>query len=201
MAGTVGRTGPAPARSVDGGTTDRWTRRLRWPATGALVDDDLAAYEDLAAPYAPRLGPIDSAGQALGPDGALVAERFGGLEVSGRFREEQFRIARLARQRVGGWSRPPGVRGFVGNDGGHVHGAALRSEVHAVERANRSTVGHGGETDVQQCSGREDDELGSGHGGIDRKSTRLNSSHVAISYAVFCLKKKNEEVAEHAGVT
>src|SRR5690606_42085216 len=26
--------------------------------------------------------------------------------------------------------------------------------------------------------------------GIDRKSTRLNSSHVKISYAVFCLKKK-----------
>src|SRR5690625_5831897 len=26
---------------------------------------------------------------------------------------------------------------------------------------------------------------------IDRKSTRLNSSHVAISYAVFCLKEKN----------
>src|SRR5690625_7101309 len=26
---------------------------------------------------------------------------------------------------------------------------------------------------------------------IDRKSTRLNSSHVATSYAVFCLKKKN----------
>src|SRR5207253_8699954 len=26
---------------------------------------------------------------------------------------------------------------------------------------------------------------------VDRKSTRLNSSHVAISYAVFCLKKKN----------
>src|SRR5436309_9183657 len=26
---------------------------------------------------------------------------------------------------------------------------------------------------------------------IDRKSTRLNSSHVKISYAVFCLKKKN----------
>src|SRR5690625_5933105 len=27
---------------------------------------------------------------------------------------------------------------------------------------------------------------------VDRKSTRLNSSHVAISYAVFCLKKKNK---------
>src|SRR5699024_12041642 len=28
----------------------------------------------------------------------------------------------------------------------------------------------------------------------DRKSTRLNSSHVSISYAVFCLKKKNESL-------
>src|SRR5690554_5605181 len=27
---------------------------------------------------------------------------------------------------------------------------------------------------------------------LDRKSTRLNSSHVRISYAVFCLKKKNQ---------
>src|SRR2546426_2266363 len=27
---------------------------------------------------------------------------------------------------------------------------------------------------------------------IDRKSTRLNSSHLVISYAVFCLKKKNK---------
>src|SRR5256885_5488812 len=29
--------------------------------------------------------------------------------------------------------------------------------------------------------------------GRDRKSTRLNSSHLVISYAVFCLKKKNAE--------
>src|SRR2546430_9959699 len=29
-------------------------------------------------------------------------------------------------------------------------------------------------------------------GGIDRKSTRLNSSHSQISYAVFCLKKKKK---------
>src|SRR5699024_4941029 len=28
----------------------------------------------------------------------------------------------------------------------------------------------------------------------DRKSTRLNSSHVSISYAVFCLKKKNRNI-------
>src|SRR5690606_40476007 len=30
---------------------------------------------------------------------------------------------------------------------------------------------------------------------LDRKSTRLNSSHVKISYAVFCLKKKKGEIA------
>src|SRR5437899_5519521 len=28
----------------------------------------------------------------------------------------------------------------------------------------------------------------------DRKSTRLNSSHLGISYAVFCLKKKNKKI-------
>src|SRR5690625_6710533 len=32
---------------------------------------------------------------------------------------------------------------------------------------------------------------------LDRKSTRLNSSHVAISYAVFCLKKKNIQSKYH----
>src|SRR5437870_13450938 len=31
----------------------------------------------------------------------------------------------------------------------------------------------------------------------DRKSTRLNSSHVAISYAVFCLKKKKKKKKNH----
>src|SRR5437773_6099102 len=29
---------------------------------------------------------------------------------------------------------------------------------------------------------------------IDRKSTRLNSSHITISYAVFCLKKKKQNI-------
>src|SRR5256885_7773016 len=35
-------------------------------------------------------------------------------------------------------------------------------------------------------------------GGQDRKSTRLNSSHLVISYAVFCLKKKQtQSLARH----
>src|SRR2546426_8444451 len=38
-----------------------------------------------------------------------------------------------------------------------------------------------------KCSGRNEQ---SAVGWTDRKSTRLNSSHLVISYAVFCLKKK-----------
>src|SRR5256885_12009123 len=32
-------------------------------------------------------------------------------------------------------------------------------------------------------------------GEVDRKSTRLNSSHLVISYAVFCLKKKKKTIS------
>src|SRR5947199_7437387 len=35
----------------------------------------------------------------------------------------------------------------------------------------------------------------------DRKSTRLNSSHLGISYAVFCLKKKNSIRANYVGLS
>src|SRR5256885_12913419 len=34
----------------------------------------------------------------------------------------------------------------------------------------------------------------------DRKSTRLNSSHLVISYAVFCLKKKNKKIRRYKAV-
>src|SRR5438445_7285001 len=35
----------------------------------------------------------------------------------------------------------------------------------------------------------------------DRKSTRLNSSHANISYAVFCLKKKNNDIISYQNQT
>src|SRR2546426_12513207 len=51
-----------------------------------------------------------------------------------------------------------------------------------------------------QPAGRIDDLLGVQRLGMrsDRKSTRLNSSHLVISYAVFCLKKKNSGDHPHA---
>src|SRR3712207_7108548 len=36
---------------------------------------------------------------------------------------------------------------------------------------------------------------------LDRKSTRLNSSHANISYAVFCLKKKKKLITAHLTTT
>src|SRR5438874_9975184 len=39
------------------------------------------------------------------------------------------------------------------------------------------------------------------HGRPDRKSTRLNSSHVEISYAVFCLKKKKKTKSHLSSIT
>src|SRR5690348_18513771 len=49
------------------------------------------------------------------------------------------------------------------------------------------------ESRQRRPKGRRDAHPGVHHGGLlalDRKSTRLNSSHPSISYAVFCLKKK-----------
>src|SRR2546426_5386680 len=44
---------------------------------------------------------------------------------------------------------------------------------------------------------------GGGHADVwaDRKSTRLNSSHLVISYAVFCLKKKKKDNDTHGDAT
>src|SRR5438132_13824739 len=54
--------------------------------------------------------------------------------------------------------------------------------------------------DARRSRGLDDDEVGHGAedcevaGERDRKSTRLNSSHTVISYAVFCLKKKTTKI-------
>src|SRR3712207_7033868 len=67
----------------------------------------------------------------------------------------------------------PGDRGGVGGGADH----ARRVQVAVTGVAER------GDRDVVTCGDRVDP---------DRKSTRLNSSHANISYAVFCLKKKKD---------
>src|SRR3712207_7219212 len=62
-------------------------------------------------------------------------------------------------------------------------------------RGERELRGAGGALRVRAGAGHElrlDPERALVERGRDRKSTRLNSSHANISYAVFCLKKKSE---------
>src|SRR5690625_5413016 len=83
---------------------------------------------------------------------------------------------------------------------------AMRQLIPAATMAARTTAEHGG-VDVVLATilpmawpavRRSDGSITVGiqasfPGGEDRKSTRLNSSHVASSYAVFCLKKKTKK--------
>src|SRR5690349_22484798 len=52
------------------------------------------------------------------------------------------------------------------------------------------------QVDGGNADGAAGHRKGDGGGDQDRKSTRLNSSHVENSYAVFCLKKKNAVATE-----
>src|SRR5947209_15976045 len=68
-----------------------------------------------------------------------------------------------------------------GFESGHAYGKALRT--------------------VKSCVGSTWSRFGLHE---DRKSTRLNSSHANISYAVFCLKKKKQnqqDLKAHLGIT
>src|SRR5437762_11469131 len=70
---------------------------------------------------------------------------------------------------------------------------ARRSECvsRSAELKAASELGRG----LSQSQRTECDELAAEMPTIDRKSTRLNSSHRCISYAVFCLKKKNNIIS------
>src|SRR3712207_8480222 len=69
----------------------------------------------------------------------------------------------------------------------------FRSDGHAAVDAQLGDVHRGGVDDLLGLPGRGLERRAGDVAAVvvDRKSTRLNSSHANISYAVFCLKKKN----------
>src|SRR5439155_4636116 len=75
---------------------------------------------------------------------------------------------------------------------GHRPSARSRARHHrAGRRRARPATGRARSPGSRCEASIQPEELAEGVGEtLDRKSTRLNSSHVAISYAVFCLKKK-----------
>src|SRR5690625_7000070 len=65
----------------------------------------------------------------------------------------------------------------------------------AESRLNLATnPDSGGRPTISKAQARKDSPKNTTGMGKDRKSTRLNSSHVAISYAVFCLKKQKHDL-------
>src|SRR5258707_8283980 len=68
-------------------------------------------------------------------------------------------------------------------------GSLLRAEGRRKPRQKQQKESRGSE---QPC--RRDDPNRIASHELDRKSTRLNSSHANISYAVFCLKKKIQHI-------
>src|SRR3712207_8863496 len=82
-------------------------------------------------------------------------------------RSTLFPYTTLFRSRAGAYPR---ADPDLGEAGGHARG----------DRGAQCGLEAGGAAEVPDLGG-------------DRKSTRLNSSHANISYAVFCLKKKNIE--------
>src|SRR5256885_10798576 len=73
----------------------------------------------------------------------------------------------------------------------------LRLEVAYAERRQPAT--QAGRRDRGEPGPQPHPQLAVDRRGQDRKSTRLNSSHLVISYAVFCLKKKNTQMNEECG--
>src|SRR2546422_5111703 len=73
------------------------------------------------------------------------------------------------------------------------HAPGAQEQERLEERVGREVEDPGG---VRAAAHAEEHVAELGDGGIrDRKSTRLNSSHGYISYAVFCLKKKKQRTS------
>src|SRR5699024_7470044 len=69
---------------------------------------------------------------------------------------------------------------------------AVIDEVVSLSKAGRPVLIGTTSVEISELLSRMLNMRGIKHNVLDRKSTRLNSSHVSISYAVFCLKKKNK---------
>src|SRR5688572_32221752 len=94
-------------------------------------------------------------------------------------RQRRGRIGTTATDRLPGFpvdDRPRGVRRSVASIGSRREQSDVRDPGQLARRRERELLA-----------------APSGGAGADRKSTRLNSSHSQISYAVFCLKKKKKK--------
>src|SRR2546429_9548687 len=96
-----------------------------------------------------------------------------------------------------------GAQVFVSSADAHVHAHLLffffndtaTTEIYTLSLHDALPIYPGA---AQRLGRARDQDADPGLGGADRKSTRLNSSHGYISYAVFCLKKKKKPQQQSA---
>src|SRR5438067_10448077 len=77
--------------------------------------------------------------------------------------------------------------------------AASRDAVVSRRSHREEATGDDARRAAEQIRGHRGGRQHDRDGKSDRKSTRLNSSHVSISYAVFCLKKKKKKKQKKIG--
>src|SRR5439155_26314137 len=127
-------------------------------------------------------------GGAPGSGGGTVAGD-GGLARSGGFGNERGGTATVSRTLIADNEATGGLGAPGGNGGDALGGGAFNGRPSGLPPSPDQPA----DLTFVDCTIRDNRATG-GAGGVagngDRKSTRLNSSHVAISYAVFCLKKK-----------
>src|SRR2546427_6410772 len=105
----------------------------------------------------------------------------------------EFNVADIARSKrfygeVFGWHFTDYGPAYTEFDDGRLKGGFV---------ADAPVRAHGGPLVILYCADLADAQQRVTAAG-DRKSTRLNSSHSQISYAVFCLKKKKKSLSDHS---
>src|SRR6266498_69761 len=176
------------ARERDGGFAHLCSQRSVQRRRGRLLQHLLVAPLDRAL----ALSQGDDGAVGVGKDLDLDVPRSPDVSLAedGVVAERRLRLASRRRQRLVELSR--------GADESHSAAAASGRRLHDERKADllRLAVGDDRHAGLPRDSLRL--ELVAGRAqrlGRDRKSTRLNSSHVRISYAVFCLKKKKNKTS------
>src|SRR3989454_4294066 len=189
--------GPLGARR-ESGAEGRASRTAALPALGSSSGSHHRAVDSEPVPgpvaFAVRAVDAGSGAAVAGPTvrrarvgldgGALFAGLGSDATEAGaaRLRTKPGRRAAMVEEGIPG--HPGASQARKGRDSlGRRDGAALRSSSRPLLWTPRP------------------DARGAWHHGRDRKSTRLNSSHLVISYAVFCLKKKKTHEDEGVNLT
>src|SRR3712207_3142226 len=157
-----------------------------------------------------RRGELEAGASQVHHEGQRLAEGASGVEVGGENDDSTFLDERTdggegqIQEETAGWEQDGGdiaarqrprtflARGLqmVHATGAELYGEWYRPALRELVRvqAEREAVARAGLQISSRLRNLEGTSLQEDIGGLDRKSTRLNSSHANISYAVFCLK-------------